>query len=284
MCSTMRFGIDLPTTGDYADVRLLADLAGAAEKAGWDGFFVYDQVASEQPEPLVDPWIALAAVALATSSLRFGPLVTPLARRRPWKVAREAATLDRLSGGRMVLGVGLGAGATEFDDLGDAGAPRQRAAMLDEGLAILAGLWRGEPFDFAGQHYKLQRAHFLPTPQQQPRIPIWVGGIWPNLAPMRRAAAWDGVFPHFRDGMMPAAELARLVDYVASLRAGDTPFDVVLRNKLGDMPANEEAALVTTYARAGLTWWLVGTECAPTVTAMYQRIRRGPPRSSRLHQ
>ena len=279
MPPTMRFGLDLPTTGDYADVRLLADLAAEAEAAGWDGFFVFDQVASDQPEPLVDPWIALAAVALATTSLRFGPLVTPLARRRPWKVAREAATLDRLSGGRMVLGVGLGAGAAEFENLGEAGDPKQRAAMLDEGLAILQGLWQGEPFDFEGQHYHLQGAHFLPTPQQQPRIPIWVGGIWPNQAPMRRAARWDGVFPHFRGGMMPHAELARLVDYVFSQRTANTPFDVVLRNKLNPMPLAEEAALAATYANAGLTWWLVGAEAAPTVPAMFARIRQGPPRT-----
>lgn len=274
----MRFGLDLPTTGEYANVRLLADLAGAAEAAGWDGFFVFDQVASDQSEPLVDPWLALAAVALATNTLRFGPLVTPLARRRPWKVAREAATLDRLSGGRMVLGVGLGAGATEFENLGEVGDPKQRAAMLDEGLAILQGLWQGEPFDFEGQHYHLQGAHFLPTPQQQPRIPIWVGGIWPNHAPMRRAARWDGVFPHFRGGMMPPTELARLVDYILSQRTGGTEFDVVLRNKLDPMPLDQEAALVATYAAAGLTWWLVGTEGVPNVSAMFARIRQGPPR------
>jgi alkanesulfonate monooxygenase SsuD/methylene tetrahydromethanopterin reductase-like flavin-dependent oxidoreductase (luciferase family) len=273
----MRFGIDLPTTGDYADVRLLAELAVEADRCGWDGFFVYDQVASEAPEPLVDPWIALTAIALATNSLRLGTLVTPLARRRPWKVAREAATLDRLSSGRLVLGVGLGAGAAEFDDLGEAADPRQRAAMLDEGLAILAGLWQGEPFDFAGHHYSLRRAHFLPTPHQQPRIPIWVGGIWPNVAPMRRAARWDGVFPHFRDGMMPPDELGQLVTFVMSERQRDTPFDVVLRNKIGDIAENREAALVKEYAAAGLTWWLIGTECAPTVEAMAQRIRRGPP-------
>ena len=275
----LRFGLDLPTTGDYADVRLLADLAAAAEAAGWDGFFVFDQVASDQPEPLIDPSLALAAVALATTSLRFGPLVTPLARRRPWKVAREAATLDRLSGGRMVLGVGLGAGATEFENLGEASDPKQRAAMLDEGLAILQGLWQGKSFDFAGQHYQLQAAHFLPTPHQQPRIPVWVGGIWPNQAPMRRAARWDGVFPHFRGGMMPPDELARLVDYIFTQRTAAAPFDVVLRNKLNPMPLAEEAALAATYANAGLTWWLVGTESAPTVPAMFARIRQGPPRA-----
>lgn len=279
----MRFGIDLPTTGDYADVRLLAELAGEAERCGWDGFFVYDQVAGEESEPLADPWLALTAVALATSSLRFGTLVTPLARRRPWKVAREAVTLDQLSGGRLVLGVGLGAGAAEFDDLGEAADPKQRAEMLDEALAILTGLWRGEPFDFEGRHYRLRRAHFLPPPRQRPRIPVWVGGIWPNQAPMRRAARWDGVFPHFRDGMMPPAELRRLVEYIMALRAPsgqeERAYDVVLRNKLGDMPPAEEAAFVAAYADAGLTWWLIGTECASTVEAMFQRIRRGPPRT-----
>jgi probable F420-dependent oxidoreductase len=279
----MKYGIDLPTTGIYADVRLLAALAAEAEAHGWDGFFVYDQVASDQPEPLLDPWMALTAAALTTGSLRLGPLVTPLARRRPWKLAREALTLDHISQGRLVLGVGLGAGETEFDNLGEAADPKERAAMLDEGLAILNGLWSGEPFSFRGSHYQLHEAHFLPPPLQSPRIPIWVGGIWPNRAPIRRAARWDGVFPHYREGMMPVDEFRTLVAHVRDLRseAGTSaePFDFVLRNKLGVMEPQQELDTVQRYQDAGLTWWLIGTESAPALDEMRERIRRGPPKS-----
>src|SRR5262249_15676842 len=154
---------------------------------GWDGFFLYDQIASEGPKRLIDPLVALTAIALNTERIRFGPLVTPLARRRPWKVAREAATLAHLSHGRVVLGVGLGADRHEFDDLGETEDPKTRAAMLDESLDVLTGLWSGAPFSYSGQHYRLREALFLPPPVQTPRIPIWVGGIWPTRAPFRRA-------------------------------------------------------------------------------------------------
>ena len=160
----VNFGIDLPTYGEFADPRLLASLAREAEDAGWDGFFLYDQVAPERPLPLVDPWIALTAVALATTRLRLGTLVTPLPRRRPWKLARETVSLDHLSGGRLILGVGLGVSPEEFDDLGEEADLRTRAAMLDEALIVLTGLWSGEPFSHQGTHYTVRAAQFLPPP------------------------------------------------------------------------------------------------------------------------
>lgn len=276
----MQFGIDLPTTGVYADIPTLVGLARDAEAAGWQGFFLYDQVTSDTPEELVDPWIALAAVALNTTRLRFGTLVTPLPRRRPWKVARETVSLDRLSGGRLVLGVGSGGGASEFDDLGEASDARTRASMLDEALEVISGLWSGAPFSFAGQHYRVREAQFLPTPLQQPRIPIWVGGAWPAKAPFRRAARWDGVFPQYRaaDGspVMPPALLAELVAAIRQQRGAAGPFEVVLRNKVV-RSAEETAALLAAYAAAGLTWWLEGVEAQPSLETMRNRIRRGPP-------
>jgi probable F420-dependent oxidoreductase len=280
----MYYGIDVPTSGEYADVRLLAQLAREAEEAGWDGFFVYDSIATDTPEPLTDPWIALTAIALATSRLRFGTLVTPLARRRPWKLARETATLDHLSGGRLILGVGLGGGAREFDDLGEIAEPKRRAAMLDEALDVLAGLWGGEPFSYAGQHYQVHDAQFLPRPLQEPRIPIWVGGIWPTRAPFRRAARWDGVFPHYRGpagpAMMPPDALRELVSFVGEHRRAPEPFDVVLRNKApsGDLARDAETA--AGYAAAGLTWWLEGVEGRPSLHDMRERIGAGPPRDT----
>ena len=156
----MRFGVYLPNFGDHAEPARLVELARAAEQAGWSGFFLWDHVQRAGRRGvtgarLVDPWIALAAIAVATERLTLGPLVTPLARRRPWVVARAAVTLDHLSGGRLVLGVGLGAPPeAEFSAFGESPDPRARAEKLDESLAILAGLWRAEPFSFEGVHYR----------------------------------------------------------------------------------------------------------------------------------
>lgn len=278
----MQFGIDLPISGAYADVRLLATLAREAEAAGWDGFFVYDQIAEAPPTPIVDPWIALAAIALGTRRIRFGTLVTPLARRRPWKVARETATLDQLSGGRLILGAGLGSGQTEFDDLGEVGDPKLRAAMLDAALDVIVGLWRGEVFSYSGQHYRLRDAVFLPQPVQTPRIPIWIGGVWPNRAPFRRAARWDGVFPHYRgpagSSMMPPDELRSLLAFIGQQRASADRFDVALRNKTPSDDPIRDAETAASYAEAGLTWWLEGVEGRPRLIDMRKRIRQGPPR------
>jgi alkanesulfonate monooxygenase SsuD/methylene tetrahydromethanopterin reductase-like flavin-dependent oxidoreductase (luciferase family) len=276
------YGIDLPVIGEYADVRTLAALAREAEATGWDGFFLYDQIAPPAPTPLVDTWVALSAVALSTERIRFGPLVTPLARRRPWKVARETATLDRLSGGRLILGVGLGSDPAEFDDLGEAADLRVRAALLDEGLAVLDGLWRGQPFSYSGRNYQLREALFLPSPIQSPRIPIWVGGIWPNRAPFRRAARWDGAFPHYRGGdgpgMMPPDALRELVAFIWQHRTSADPFDVVIRNKAPSDDPAREADRIAVYAGAGLTWWLEGVEGRAGIADVRARIRQGPPR------
>ena len=192
----------------------------------------------EEPLPLVDPWVALAAVALSTQRIRFGTLVTPLPRRRPWKLARETVTLDHLSNGRLTLGVGLGEYMTEFDDLGEPSDLKVRAAMLDEGLEVLTGLWTGQPF----QHLRralsgTAKRCSCPTPVQQPRIPIWVAGQWANKAPFRRAARWDGVFPILRGAFMrdiTPEQFADMLRYIRQYRADDAPFDLVYkRYKIG---------------------------------------------------
>lgn len=277
----MYCGIDLPTTGEFADVRTLAHLARDAEAAGWDGFFLYDQIAADPAEPLIDPWIALTAIALATVRLRFGPLVTPLPRRRPWKVARETVTLDHLSGGRLILGVGLGIAPEEFDDLDEAPDLATRARMLDEALDVVTGLWSGEPFAYSGRYFRVRRAQFLPVPVQRPRIPIWVGGTWPARAPFLRAAHWDGVVPHYRDAdgriaMMPPASLGEALAFMRAAR-GSAPFESALR---GSTPGDDRAratAIVTPYARAGLTWWLEGVDGGRTLAEVRARILQGPP-------
>jgi len=284
----MRFGVYLPNFGPYGDARALAQLARDAEGAGWDGFFVWDHVAGWSL-PMVDPWVALAAIAVHTRTIRIGTTVTPIPRRRPWKLAREAVSVDHLSGGRLTLGVGIGGGDPEWAHLGEEADPKTRGAMLDEALRVLIGLWSGEPFSFAGSYYHIENARFLPKPVQQPRIPIWVGGNWPNKPPFRRAAAWDGAFPLFsvEDNAQEMAHLAAAVRYLREHRTQDRPIDVVCMGVTSDAASKEAVELVEQRAEAGATWWLEsltpyrvgrGYDDEWPVAAMRERVLQGPPR------
>jgi len=291
----MRYGIYLPNYGPYGDAKVLAALAHEAEQAGWDGFFLWDHIAPEGPVNVVDPWVALTAVALNTERIRIGTTVTPVPRRRPWKLARETVSLDRLSGGRLILGVGIGLGEGEWDDLGEEPDQAKRAEMLDEGLDILTGLWRAEPFSYEGKYYHIKQAHFLPGPLQQPRIPIWVGGFWPNKRPMRRAARWDGAFPlmPWTDESTPENMMLQFKDavaYIQDQRAAqgiEGPIDIV---HIGGTPPHIPglAALdANDHAEAGATWWLemlypyrwgwTGDGPWP-VEAMREGVLQGPPK------
>ena len=285
--SPLKFGIYLPNFGSYGEARVLAELARDAENSGWDGFFLWDHIAGWNL-PIVDPWVALAAIAVRTRHIRIGTTVTPLPRRRPWKLARETVSIDHLSGGRLTLGVGIGLGQAEWEDLGEATDPRQRGAMLDEALNVLVGLWSGEPFSFNGQFYQVNNACFLPKPLQQPRIPIWVGGFWPKKAPLRRAARWDGAFPLFQADS-DAQELALLgeaIRFINLHRDPAQPFDLVSMGITpGDQPA-QAAGIVRPRAELGATWWLeliapfrLGKNFndAWPVDAMRQRVLQGPP-------
>lgn len=290
----MKYALYLPPFGPYSDVRALAALARDAEASGWDGFFLWDHMSFNSVPgwhaPIADTWVALAAIAMSTERIRFGTTVTPLPRRRPWKVARETATLDNLSGGRLTFGVGIGGGVEEFDNLGEEADPKKRGAMLDEGLDVLAGLWSGEPFSYDGQYYHVRDAHFLPKPAQQPRIPVWVGGFWPNKAPMRRAAKWDGVLPLFNNAEWPGSieQMRECAAFVRDQRQNDAPFDIVYlgRPTPGDDPA-QAAERVHPFAEAGVTWWLeillpfrfgVGFGQTWPLEAMRERVLQGPPR------
>jgi alkanesulfonate monooxygenase SsuD/methylene tetrahydromethanopterin reductase-like flavin-dependent oxidoreductase (luciferase family) len=244
-----RRGIFVAPFGELSEPALVAELAAEAEAAGWDGFFLWDHVAYREPVRLIaDPWIALAAIAARTSRIVIGPLITPLPRRRIHRLARETVSLDRLSGGRLVLGVGTGSqtsGEFDADRFGEEPDLRARGRLLDDGLARLGEYWAGE---------------FEPTPVA--RIPIWVAARWPNQRPLRRAARFDGVFP------IDQEEPAQLEEMLAVVRAerGDDlrGYDVVVTN-----PAGTD---VRPWVRAGATWCLTGFDTDPTAAAVREAI------------
>ncbi|MCA9904682.1 MAG: LLM class flavin-dependent oxidoreductase [Anaerolineae bacterium] len=289
----MRYGIYLPNFGYFGDARTVANLARDAEQAGWDGFFIWDHVNLGAwvgtGLPFVDPWIALAAAATQTERIRLGALITPLPRRRPWKVARETVSLDHLSGGRLVFGVGIGIGPDEWDYLGEETDLKVRGAMLDEALTVLNGLWSGEPFSYDGAHYHVAETTFIPAPIQQPRIPVWVAAFSQNKGPLQRAARWDGIFPLAQDGQGDEFEqLRRMVGYTLEQRTTSTPFDIVYlgHSTPGDDPA-WAAEIVAPLADIGFTWWLEnlsirreGPEHAAkwTFERLRERVLQGPPK------
>ncbi len=281
----MRFALDVPNSGKYSDPSTLVDLAITAEESGWDGFFVWDHLVSGGKSPVADTWTVLAAIAATTSSIRIGPMVTPLARRRPWIVARQAATLDRLSAGRVILGVGLGRSSEkEFAAFGDEADPSVRAELLDESLDIVTGLWRGEPFEFTGRHHRIKKATFRPTPVQQPRIPIWVAAMWPHTAPLRRAARFDGAFViPARAGLtdeMAVDATADMIEYVSARRTSKRSFDYAHAGFLTG-EAESDATKVQAYRDVGVTWWLEHVPASRMSPSKLRSFaRNGPPCAS----
>lgn len=235
-----RRGIFVAPFDELADPRVIAELAANAESAGWEGFFVWDHVAYRAPTRAVaDPWVALSAIACATERMRIGPLVTPLSRRRVHKLARETATLDLLSSGRLTLGVGLGGDNNgELGPFGEVVDPRERARLLDQGLEALTGYWDGG---------------FEPTPVQRPRVPVWVAGRWPKRRPLERAARWDGFFPIELPGPEALAEAAGAL---RDLRGDLDGYELVIEHAPGDDPSPWEAA--------GATWCLTSFSQTPT--------------------
>ncbi len=270
----MRSGLFLPLFDALADPAVVARLSAEAEEAGWHGVFVWDNLRYREPVvDVADPWITLAAMATATERIRLGPMVTPLARRRPVKVARETATLDRLSGGRLTFGVGLGSDrfASEYSITGEELDDRRRASMLDESLEILAAAWSGEPVHHRGEHYTVDGMSFLPRPVQRPGVPVWVAGYYGKPRPVRRAARHQGFFPieldHAEQLAEVAADLAALRSEVG--RDPTEPYDVVVALPPGSDPAP--------YVAAGATWWLVEFPWdAVSVDQVRAVIRDGP--------
>lgn len=292
----MKYGFTLPNAGLGADPQVLADLARDAEEAGWDGVFVWDSlqpthdIAPDPNDPALadvhDPWIVMAAIASMTERIRFGPMVTPITRRRPWKLARECVSLDHLSRGRFTLPVGLGyepeGGFRKVDEETDI---RVRAERLDEGLAVLEGLWSGEPFVFEGKHFRVDDLRFRPRPVQLPRIPVWVVGGWQSSRSLARALRWDGVIPQRlgSDDPLTPGEIAELTAYVRAHREGPDVFDIVVEGLTTSRNASD-LDRVQAYADAGVTWWLEGLwlyiyETPGRADLIRRWIDAGPPRA-----
>jgi alkanesulfonate monooxygenase SsuD/methylene tetrahydromethanopterin reductase-like flavin-dependent oxidoreductase (luciferase family) len=257
--SKMLRGIAVPNFGD--DPAGLIELGVEVERAGFDGYFLWDHIVfsnSGEGPAIQDPWLPLAVVASQTSAVKLGTMVTPVPRRRPWQLARQTTTLDRLSGGRVILGVGIGSPAYgDFGIFGEPSGERARAERLDEGLDVLAGLWSGERFSYAGEHFKVDPVRFLPPPVQQPRIPVWVAGVLPNQRPIERAARWDGFVPiRFDTGglVRPSAkDIAEVSGQIASLRAGGAEgYDMAVWAEV----AQPSADLLDEYQAAGANWWI----------------------------
>lgn len=241
----MRHALFLPPFGPLADPRALMDLAAMAEGLGWDGLFLWDHVLrpSDEPQEIADTWVALTAVATATTTLRVGPMVTPIVRRRPQKLAREAVTLDHLSGGRLTLGLGLGVDTGgELSKFGEVVEARRRGDILDEGADLLVRLWSGQEVAHRGDAFVADGVQFLPRPVQEPTIPIWVAARGDARRPVRRAARFQGIFPIEVD----AEGLARMLDVVVAERGSLDGFDVAV--------LAHDGVDVDALRRRGATW------------------------------
>jgi hypothetical protein len=274
----MKYGVVMRTD---IDLDLISELACDAEKYAWDGFFVWDGFLGP------NPWILLASVATRTEQIRFGVMVTAATVRRPWQLASETATLDRLSKGRLILSLGLGAADDlGFDRVGEQVDRKLRAELLDETIDLLKGLWTGQPFRYEGKNYRLRDVTLNITPMQQPRIPIWVVGAWPRMKSMRRVLRCDGLIPA---KMTPigisddiTTEDLREISAFVKDKLGNASFDIIMEGETPGHDKERAAKIVGPFIEAGATWWLEGVATTPYrlggVEGVRTRIVQGPPR------
>ena len=305
--ATLQRGLAVPCFAE--DPMELARLGIEAERAGFDGFFLWDHMVfsnTGEGPPIVDPWLVLAVVAASTTRMRLGTMITPVPRRRPWQLARETTTLDRLSNGRLILGVGIGSPAYgDFGIFHEPSGERERAELLDEGLDVLAGLWSGEKFSYQGSHFTVDPVRFTPTPVQRPRIPVWVGGVLPAARPIARAGRWDGMVPiRFAGGSLvrpSAADIAETAATIAAARGSATAaagnaaagqasgpagqaagpaadYDMVVWAEIAAEPAKVPEIAVP-YQASGATWWIETAKPEPRWwEGVQERVARGIPR------
>jgi alkanesulfonate monooxygenase SsuD/methylene tetrahydromethanopterin reductase-like flavin-dependent oxidoreductase (luciferase family) len=286
----LKFGVTLPSVRVGDDPNTLVELGVLAEESGWDGVFIWDGLyyGNYATEPFHDAWIALAAIAARTKRIRIGTMVTALARRKPWDVARQAVTLDRLSKGRFILSVALGAeDEGGFGKVGEPADRKSKAEKLSESLEILTGLWSGKPFSYSGKHYKIEEMAFLPKPLQEPRIPIWVVAAWPKRKSMERAIRYDGIIPtkmlpngEFDD--MTVQDISEMREFINARRLGENSvYDIEMAGETPGEDREKANSIVRPLAGAGVTWWLEAVFGTPEteggIGGMRKRIKQGPP-------
>jgi alkanesulfonate monooxygenase SsuD/methylene tetrahydromethanopterin reductase-like flavin-dependent oxidoreductase (luciferase family) len=286
----LKHGIAAPNF--RADPRDLVELGVAAEAAGFDGYFLWDHIVFSDTgdgPPVQDPWSILSVVAARTSRIAIGTVVTPVPRRRPWQLARQTTTLDLLSNGRVVLGVGIGSPAYgDFGIFHEPSGDRERAALLDEGLDVLSGLWSGEPFSYTGKHLNVDKVRFTPVPVQRPRIPVWVAGVLPAPRPIARAARWDGFVPirwSRADGLVRPSpdDIGQVTKQINAQRADESDghdmgarYDMVVWAEVAPDPG-ALPGIARPYAKAGATWWIETARPEPAWWEGIQaRVEAGP--------
>ena len=312
----MKYGVYVPNLWHYGSVGAITDLALAAEESGWESFFIWDHLLVGGDIPVVDSQIALAAVAAATSPRlrRIGSLITPLARRRPWKVAREIVALQELSHGRLVTGFGLGQPPEyEFTSM-ELDSPSKRGAALDDALELLGLFLSGEAFSWQrpqsraeriGNPARVDASAFLPRPDPMP--PIWIagaiyrGGTEPNdvissdehhthlmqrtvhqpSMPFQRAARFQGVFPvgmpWDNEAPLTPKEITRVIALTFPDGSRPIDFEVVSCGRTGGEDAPVKLTDLARYEEAGLTTWLESPPDLASHEEALAIIRRGPP-------
>ena len=282
MSSKIKYGISLIQFNEFSDPNLVVEFAVEAEKAGWDGIFLCDHLfySREPVNSISETWVLLSAIAAKTQNIKIGTYVSPLPRYHPWQFAKITATLDVLSNGRLILGLGIGGPDVEYEAFGEKYDTKILAEKLEESLDILQGLWSGQPYSYSGKHYSLENVCLLPKPVQSPRIPIILGGTWPNKRPFIRATNFDGVAPIHKNfpQELTAEEFQEISTLIKQHRTSNEPFEI-LKSGTGFFAPEMRVEMIQSYANAGITWWLehVNTLMQPSVEAMRKIVKQGPP-------
>ncbi len=279
----MKYGLYFPNYGEFfgyaENYKILANLA---EENGWDGLFIWDHIliSKKNPPPMVDPWVALTVIATNSTKIKLGTTITPLARRRPWKVARETASIDHLSKGRLILSVGLGEPVRiEYGSFGEETNKKILGEKLDESLDILQGLWSGKFFEYEGKHYTIEKLKFLPRSYQQPRIKIWVGGQWPFRKPFIRGAKFDGMFPlkkGFEDPLNDE-DITQIHDFIKEQRGSMDNYDLVCLGNSSGKKSEKDMKMINYFIDKGFTWYLEYLDSSYSFDLVKERILAGPP-------
>lgn len=273
----MKFGLDVANIGsDLSDPHKLIELAIESEKAGWDGFFLWNTFLNPDSLYIANPIVTMSAIATKTNRIKLGFLISPLPFYKPWQFASEIATLDHLSNGRFILGVGLGFNPKDFSSFNESDELKIRGEKLNESLDIITGLWTGKPFSYTGKHYQIKNVQLLPTCKQQPRVPIWVAGFWPNKKPFQRAAKYEGMYPGSDGPQLTPETIIEILKYIHSHRTVKGSFDALIWVKLQEKE-EEIQKMVQEYEQAGLTWMKIPITPSKSYLELMEIIKAGPP-------